>query len=712
MTSVPVRIVIFVLVLGPTFFTFAWFWLYHNNVKFHPTVRVVDQADLGYLLLSLLPVAAITVINSLSDISIQAALHRCQALDLNHSLQNIWRPRFEVLKHLKKRYTILGNPWSVGDILIALFIFLLNLYLWSLPVVTGLLGPKTSDPMWLQVLGMFAHSALPGMWDAGLAIAFAIRENYIVKSVAGAEAGQFHTGIRFHIALGYISFFLISFHCLFFIVFYSVNGVFAASMFPWLSTLGYSNGTGFISWVAMIIMVATSIYKARRRNYRLFAWTHKLYVIFILFAASHMGIRCIYPVLSAIVLFIFDRLSAHLRTKRQAHALISQTTSESIVKVDIPILPGWKSTSRYAPGDWISIQVPSISSDWHPFSIASYNLDTPDRMTLFVRVHGRWTQALNDIVAVEDDVLVPVNVDGPFGSRRTSYLAFDNLMLVGAGTGIGALIPFMRHFVVAASPQAKIHLVWMAKKETDILVYWRLLSDLSNPNSSLFGRVKVHLHFTKQPPKAKTPVLQKKSEGILSPAPRMAATSSAATTRKSSHHSLKPRFRSPRSAQVILAVAVFGMAAVGFVFGRLIQPGFDMNTCTGTDAYLTQGLTHFVCFYWFNWAAEVLACVFALAGGRLVILYILSLVDDNLDAGIPISALNHIPESINWFSGRPDFAKILGDISTSSAARVLSKKRAAPIAVMGAGPEAMMRQLQHLVVTTEDAHWFRESWKV
>jgi predicted ferric reductase len=150
-----------------------------------------------------------------------------------------------------------------------------------------------------------------------------------------------------------------------------------------------------------------------------------------------------YPLLAPVAYFILDRILPRFSTTRST-SVIATRVGADIVRVVIPS----STANPYAPGDWVNIRIPSLGwhQTFHPFSIGSYYPESPERKVLYIKARGRWTRKLVDSIEINNSVTLSAYVDGTFGSRATDYLQAEALCVVAAGTGIAALIPYVRHY--------------------------------------------------------------------------------------------------------------------------------------------------------------------------------------------------------------------------------------------------------------------------
>ncbi|KAL2918056.1 oxidoreductase activity, acting on NAD(P)H, oxygen as acceptor [Polyrhizophydium stewartii] len=756
---------------------------YYGFVGWGYGVGVLIQMDITVTKFIAVPLAGAAIFFALASSHRDADVVNALALDENPAdkaatqgplgrarsfMISLWTPRFRALS----RFSSLFSSWSRGDIVISVILILTNIAWWIVPVIVRNYASPYPLPMgtfrdWVDAFALMAGIA--GTWDAGLAVIFAIRENQMAKAVAGNDAGQYHRVIRFHIALGYTSFGLLAFHSLYYPVIYAIDNTMAKELLPWVSDAGYFNFFGIISFVGLIGMVSTSIFKVRRKNYRLFYWGHQLYVIFFLFAIQHAKMTW-YQFLFSVVFFVFDRLLPRLKTLRNTHAMLTRV-SPTIVRIDVPISPAFADSSLYAPGDWVNVLVPSVSwLNWHAFSIASFAHTSPNIYSIFVKERGSWTSKVVGLGAGEG-VVVPVKIDGVFGARTTLYLEHEHLVLVGAGTGLAALIPYL--FQYARSAKGRITLVWIARTAAEASVYRELLDALADKRA-LGSRVNLHLHLTREQahptpvspitdafhgvdlvrnnsdsPNAalvdnKTPIAATSKHAecrdieyadskddhkifVLSQAKPGSAADSRLTAQPvlAGKTAVPPKWIAPFGLlSAALAVVVFGGGIAGFYAGRLITLGSNEETCPYGTSYLHTGKDYFYCWYWMYWAPPMFSMLFSALGGYLFTVAVtllrtaaagsatLEMKRDEAEDALAETQRTLQPlsadafaRSFSWKTHRPDLDSILGGVFASA-----GNIPGAKVAVMAAGPERMVLEAER--VTIAGGHsFFRESFK-
>ncbi|KAJ8905599.1 hypothetical protein NDN08_002105 [Rhodosorus marinus] len=307
----------------------------------------------------------------------------------------IWKQRFVVGKSWYR------TTWSWGD-LIATFILVTANLIWGLfgylkavnehrhhlEMITGRKEYMLTLTYYWAYLAAYA-----GMFDAGAAILFTLRENHLIRTTMGPEGGQYFHGIKYHIGLGYLTFAILTVHSFVILgleMYYSDYDTYHV-LNPTAGWLGHTDFWGLLAWIALALMVVGSLWAVRRWNYRVFYWSHQLYIVFFFAAAVHFP-TAIYPIVGALLYFSLDRLAPYLNFARGVTGKATRV-AEEIIRVDVPLVR--LVNQEYAPGDWYNLRIPSVNLiNWHPFSIGSFYRNTPSHATVFVKARGSWTDKL------------------------------------------------------------------------------------------------------------------------------------------------------------------------------------------------------------------------------------------------------------------------------------------------------------------------------
>ena len=136
-----------------------------------------------------------------------------------------------------------------------------------------------------------------------------------------------------------------------------------------------------------------------------------------------------------------------------------------------------KPTFRYAPGQWIFINVPAVSRwQWHPFTITSCPSDP--YVSIHIRQVGDFTKTLGQVLdtgsvgkslegaLVNGRNMPALRVDGPFGAPAEDVLDNEIAVLVGAGIGVTPWASVLKHilsqFKTSNPPQRlrRVEFIW------------------------------------------------------------------------------------------------------------------------------------------------------------------------------------------------------------------------------------------------------------
>ncbi|AQU70105.1 FAD-binding oxidoreductase [Streptomyces niveus] len=113
------------------------------------------------------------------------------------------------------------------------------------------------------------------------------------------------------------------------------------------------------------------------------------------------------------------------------------------------------------PGDFFFLSFegsPSVSGEWHPFSVTDDNQKT---LTFTIRQHGDFTRRLDRV-----EVGTRVRLEGPFGRFESIVQNRDReapLVLIGMGAGVSALLSL----AAAHHTSREIHLLWAVRSPED-----------------------------------------------------------------------------------------------------------------------------------------------------------------------------------------------------------------------------------------------------
>jgi NADPH oxidase len=189
-----------------------------------------------------------------------------------------------------------------------------------------------------------------------------------------------------------------------------------------------------------------------------------------------------------------------------------------------------KPSMRYKAGQWLFINVPSVSEhQWHPFTITSCPYD--DYVSIHVRQVGDWTRDLANAlgagpeqqklydeldpmgmyeVTMDNSQEMPeLRIDGPYGAPAEDV--FDNEIAILIGTGIGvtpwaSILKNIWHLRCSANPPTRlkrVEFIWVCRDTSSFEWFQALLLSLEQQSTSLFGTgmhefLRIHTYLTQR----------------------------------------------------------------------------------------------------------------------------------------------------------------------------------------------------------------------
>ncbi|KAI0023833.1 ferric reductase like transmembrane component [Xylariomycetidae sp. FL0641] len=311
--------------------------------------------------------------------------------------------------------------------------------------------------------------------------------------------------------------------------------------------------TGHIMIFCMLLMYTTAHHRIRQQSFETFWYTHHLFIPFFLGLYTH-AVGCfvrdsVDPVspfageqfwthclgyegwrweLWAGGLYLIERLYREIRAKRTTKITRVVRHPYDVVEIQFE-----KPSFKYKAGQWLFLQVPSVSGyQWHPFTITSCPYDP--YVSVHVRQVGDFTRALGDAVgaggaqaklydgvdpmgmyevALQNGQQMPLlRIDGPYGAPAEDV--FDNEIAVLIGTGIGvtpwaSILKNIWHLRNSPNPPSRlrrVEFIWVCKDTGSFEWFQTLLSSLESqsteaariPGSNGVEFLKIHTYLTQK----------------------------------------------------------------------------------------------------------------------------------------------------------------------------------------------------------------------
>jgi NADPH oxidase len=259
--------------------------------------------------------------------------------------------------------------------------------------------------------------------------------------------------------------------------------------------------TGHFMLLIMVLMYTTAHKKIRQQCFEAFWYTHHLAFFFMIGLYTHAtgcfvrdsvepDLVSYFPFYSTEhclgylswrftiwpgIIYFGERVYREYRARRATR--LSKILVHPSGAMELRIV---KPSFKYVAGQWLFIQIPSISRwQWHPFTITSAPEDP--YVSIHIRQVGDWTRALGDLVGVGPSVvqaltkqalageykdekasalgpnrgdfveldtsraLPQVRIDGPYGAPAEDVFNVEVAVLVGAGIGVTPFASILKH---------------------------------------------------------------------------------------------------------------------------------------------------------------------------------------------------------------------------------------------------------------------------
>lgn len=227
---------------------------------------------------------------------------------------------------------------------------------------------------------------------------------------------------------------------------------------------GWMNFFGLIALIVMLLISATSIPYVRRQEYNIFYSVHQLFTVAVLFSVMHFNSINI-AILPTFLLYLIGRATSSFNGSTPVAVKEFTVLGGNIVKVTIQV--AGDGSKSFSVGQYVYLNVPAISKlQWHPFTITTSPLASPDSVTLLLKVQGKWTAQLVKYADTckESGALPVIYMDGYYGASLDVYGKYSTLCLVGGGTGVTPLLAILYDLIAKLSsgqvPTQKVYFIF------------------------------------------------------------------------------------------------------------------------------------------------------------------------------------------------------------------------------------------------------------
>ncbi|KAF9362281.1 hypothetical protein BGX34_006488 [Mortierella sp. NVP85] len=364
---------------------------------------------------------------------------------------------------------------------------LLNLVWFAIPVMTYL-------PPSVKTLGIYGAITAYVAYASGYAAMGACAMLLLLvlrRSMLQALGYTYSDLLPLHRWLGVAMIVWVTIHTVGYILYYIHFDAFWRKFNFDGTTRGPQNMIALLSYAALLGLGVTAIPQVRRSCYLLFITTHRVFTVIMLLAAiMHFPYYMLwYYFLPSVCLYLADRFVPKFiqscSIARQVECSFDKDAD--ILTVVLHSRNPLEPLKPYYPGDYVSLEIPEVSTICHPFTIASYWAEDPYSMTLYIRsfqeTKTSWTGALANMCQEKGDgevVMLKANVDGVFGDRDHSYLSSKVMVIFAAGAAITTFMSLLK--AIAAQIEAasetmdnpvniEVHLICTFRYESELYAY-------------------------------------------------------------------------------------------------------------------------------------------------------------------------------------------------------------------------------------------------
>jgi predicted ferric reductase len=377
-------------------------------------------------------------------------------------------------------FQILLRRYQRQDLLFILVFGLLHLHTFIgklyIDAQTGKLAKSGYFKSSTKALGM------NGLYSIVFSLVFMARGNFLLRALSiSAEKAT-----MYHIWCGQIGTISLTLHGLMYSLLWINEKRFITSITPCFecpskeSYRTFRNFFGMMASLTLLLIYFSSLENVRRRSFRFFRIVHGLVGMLLVFTCLHY-LPATAWFASSIILYLMYRISAQF-TVTELNILSASILSARYVHLELRRQANSKKND-FQPGQFVYIKVPSISQwEWHPFTISSSPLRNHTSFTLDVKVHGRFTRSLRDLIA--SNSLSTVLLDGYYGSKLNSRA---HMIFVAGGSGMTPFLSMLEHFYLISENQDDIKLwslpktiwiVWVSRDNDLLEKYKKLINSI------------------------------------------------------------------------------------------------------------------------------------------------------------------------------------------------------------------------------------------
>ncbi|XP_051136426.1 ferric reduction oxidase 8, mitochondrial isoform X2 [Andrographis paniculata] len=298
---------------------------------------------------------------------------------------------------------------------------------------------------------------------------------------------QFEASVRYHVWLGNALVFFATLHGAGTLFIWGVEHKVEDEIRKWQKN-GRIYLAGEMALATALIMWITTFPRIRRKQFRLFFYTHHLYIVFMILFLFHGGDRHFYMVFPGIFLFAVDKLQRLIQSRPCTCIVSARVFPSKAMELTLPKDP----RMRYTPTSVIFLKIPSISKvQWHPFSVTSTSSLDENTISVIIKCEGQWTSSLYSLVHNEHDleedqmICVPVAIEGPYGPASLDFIRYKYLLLISGGIGVTPFLSILKEISSNSNYDKnhyphRIQLIYTIKQSQDLCILESIFPYLLN----------------------------------------------------------------------------------------------------------------------------------------------------------------------------------------------------------------------------------------
>lgn len=274
-----------------------------------------------------------------------------------------------------------------------------------------------------------------------------------------------------------------------------------------ISDTGGSPVSGTVMLLALLLTGVISFF--RRNHWNFFLYSHRLLILIAYISLFiHFQGQLYYLLILPTLIILGDLiLSIYNKSKSSTIVEFEIDKNTTLIKVE----PYRKLYTKFGPGSYFYITMPTISPIAHPFSIISGPNDNILSFMVKKMEYGSWTHKLfytleeayikeydqeNSLLFLNENVRslkcnIPAYLSGPFGSLTINLKATSLLLLFCNGIGITPVLSTVKFFLQDKNKNAL--LVWIGRSNNHVIKQEINRLEFNNVELQLYDNMKPNI---------------------------------------------------------------------------------------------------------------------------------------------------------------------------------------------------------------------------